>query len=97
MRALEFELPMLRATNTGATVFIDHRGRVVRRLPPYTSGVLDGEIEGRSGLTPYASWASRWGLWPLAALAVVLTLLTVGRARRDASSGVRPDGAQRDQ
>lgn len=27
MRALEFERPMLRATNTGATVVIDHRGK----------------------------------------------------------------------
>ncbi|MGY6298079.1 nitrilase-related carbon-nitrogen hydrolase, partial [Vibrio parahaemolyticus] len=28
MRALELERPMVRATNTGATVIIDHRGVV---------------------------------------------------------------------
>jgi len=73
MRALEFERPMVRATNTGATVIIDHRGRVTHELPRLTRGVLEAEVEGRAGLTPYAMWVSRWGLAPLwiAALAVV--------------------------
>jgi apolipoprotein N-acyltransferase len=75
MRALEFERPMIRATNTGATVIIDHRGRVTHSLPRHTRGVLSGEVEGRSTITPYAWWVSRLGLWPfwLAALAVVAT------------------------
>ena len=34
MRALEFQRPMLRATNTGATAVIDHRGVVAHALPP---------------------------------------------------------------
>jgi apolipoprotein N-acyltransferase len=73
MRALEFERPMIRATNTGATVIIDHRGRVTHSLPRHTRGVLSGEVEGRSTITPYAWWVSRLGLWPfwLAMLAVV--------------------------
>jgi len=73
MRTLEFERPMIRATNTGATVIIDHRGRVTHALPRHTRGVLTGEVEGRSTITPYAWWASRLGLWPfwLASLAVV--------------------------
>ena len=33
MRALEFQRPMVRATNTGATAVIDHRGRVTHALP----------------------------------------------------------------
>ncbi|HEY2979463.1 MAG TPA: apolipoprotein N-acyltransferase, partial [Burkholderiaceae bacterium] len=32
MRTLEFQRPMLRATNTGATAIIDHRGQVVAGL-----------------------------------------------------------------
>ncbi len=35
LRALEFERPMLRATNTGATAVIDHRARVTHRLPAF--------------------------------------------------------------
>jgi len=65
MRSLEFQLPMLRATNTGATVVIDHRGRVTASLAPFTQGVLNAEVETREGLTPFAWWASRFGLWPL--------------------------------
>ena len=72
MRALEFERPMVRATNTGATAIIDHRGVVTHQLARYTRGVLRGEVQGRGldaqsgwAITPYAWWVSRWGLWPL--------------------------------
>jgi apolipoprotein N-acyltransferase len=74
MRTREFERPMLRATNTGATAIIDHRGRVVAELPAYTRGVLSGRVEGRSGLTPFARWAAWAGLWPLVGLAVGVCL-----------------------
>jgi apolipoprotein N-acyltransferase len=72
LRTLEFQLPMVRATNTGATAVIDHRGRVTAELPAFTRAALDAEVEGRSGATPYAQWASRFGLWPLALLAMAL-------------------------
>ena len=71
-RTLEFQRPMLRATNTGATAIIDHRGVVTERLAPYTRGVLEGTVQGRTGLTPFAGWASRWGLWPLLVLALAV-------------------------
>jgi apolipoprotein N-acyltransferase len=82
MRALEFERPMIRATNTGATVIIDHRGRVTHSLPRHTRGVLAGEVEGRSVITPYAWWVSRLGLWPLWALGIALVLLAAAWQRR---------------
>jgi apolipoprotein N-acyltransferase len=84
MRALEFQRPMLRATNTGATVIIDHRGAVTHALPPFTVGVLEGTVQGRAGLTPFARWASWAGLWPYAALA--LAVLGAGLRRRRADS-----------
>jgi apolipoprotein N-acyltransferase len=74
MRSLEFQRPMLRATNTGATVIIDYRGHVAQGLKPYTRDVLQGPVQGREGLTPFAWWASRYGLWPPALMAL-LTLL----------------------
>ena len=70
MRTLELQRPMLRATNTGATAVIDHRGVVAPALPPFTRGMLEGTVEGRSGLTPFAGWAARFGLWPLLAAGV---------------------------
>jgi len=72
LRAIEFQRPMLRATNAGATVAIDHRGEVTHSLPPFTRGVLEVRTEGREGLTPYARWAGWLGLWPPALLAAAL-------------------------
>ena len=82
MRALEFERPMLRATNTGATAVIDHRGRAAASLPPFTRGVLESEVQGRSGATPFARWAATFGLWPLIAMAAVVTASAALRSRR---------------
>ena len=75
LRTLEFQRPMLRATNTGATAVIDHQGRVTHRLPRFTQGVLDAEVQGRTGLTPFAWWASRVGLWPLFVAALLILLM----------------------
>jgi apolipoprotein N-acyltransferase len=71
MRALELQRPIVRATNTGATAAIDHRGRVTARLTPLVEGALDATVEGRIGATPYARWLAAWGLWPLALLAAL--------------------------
>lgn len=53
MRALETGRPMLRATNTGTTAFIDEYGDVVQQLPPYVKGELSFRISGTQGMTPY--------------------------------------------
>ncbi len=71
LRSLELQRPMLRATNTGATAVIDHRGVVQAALPPFTVGVLNATVQGREGLTPFARWAAAAGLWPLWALAAL--------------------------
>jgi apolipoprotein N-acyltransferase len=77
MRAMELGRPMLRATNTGATAVIDHRGVVSHQLPRLTMGRLEATVEGRSGLTPYAQWASTHGLWPAWALCAGIALLAL--------------------
>ncbi|MDI9334063.1 MAG: apolipoprotein N-acyltransferase [Cytophagales bacterium] len=85
MRAIEFNRPMLRATNTGATVIINHRGQVTHSLERTTRGTLTGTVEGQSKLTPYANWASRYGLQPLWAMAcawVALVWLIKRQSRR---------------
>jgi apolipoprotein N-acyltransferase len=80
MRALEFERPMIRATNTGATVIIDHAGHVTHSLPRLTRGVLVGAVQGRTGITPFAWWVARFGLWPLWILALAIVFVAA-RAR----------------
>ena len=89
MRALEFERPVIRATNTGATVIIDYRGHVTRALPRATRGLLVGEVQGRNGITPYAWWVSRLGLWPLWGMGLLTIALALWQRRR--SSGA-PEG-----
>ena len=79
LRTLELQRPMVRVTNTGVTVVIDHQGQVQARLPHWQRGVLQSEVSGRSGAaTPYARWAGAWGLWPL----WLLGLLGLGLAKR---------------
>jgi apolipoprotein N-acyltransferase len=85
MRALEFERPFVRATNTGATVIIDHQANITASIPNLTQGVLVGEVEGRAGITPYAWWVSRFGLWPF----WVLISAAVGLAWRSKHVGAR--------
>lgn len=72
MRSLELQRPMIRATNTGPTVVIDHLGQVRQGMKPHQQGVLEGVVEGRTGLTPFARWSSAWGAWPLVGLGLLL-------------------------
>jgi apolipoprotein N-acyltransferase len=78
MRALEFARPMLRATNTGATVVIDAQGRVTHALERHTRGALVAQVQGADGLTLYARWVSHFGLapwWLLGASALLIAAL----------------------
>jgi apolipoprotein N-acyltransferase len=85
MRALEFARPMLRATNTGATVVINAQGRVTHALERHTRGALIADVQGADGLTLHARWVSRFGLvpWWLLGFATVL-LAMLARRRRQA-------------
>ncbi|RZJ05556.1 MAG: apolipoprotein N-acyltransferase [Brevundimonas sp.] len=77
-RAIETGLPVVRATPTGTSAFIDPWGRVIdnQRLDPGQSGVIDARLPEPTGPTPYG----RWGDLPFAA-AVVFGLLAAWRRR----------------
>jgi apolipoprotein N-acyltransferase len=77
MRAIETARPMLRATNTGITSFIDHHGVELSRLPWFTRGVLEGAIAGRSGATPYVRGGD--ALAVAAALVLAAVCIAIGR------------------
>ncbi|MEY4294680.1 MAG: putative apolipoprotein N-acyltransferase N-acyltransferase, rane protein [Pseudomonadota bacterium] len=69
MRAIEFNRPVIRATNTGATAVIDHKGVVTHSLARVTRGALDSRVVGQTEMTTYAKWTSQYGLQPLWVLA----------------------------
>ncbi len=75
MRALESGRTMLRATNTGVTAIIDHKGRVLSALPEFVTATLTGEAQGYTGMTPYA----RLGNAPVVLLMVLLMGVTLRR------------------
>ncbi len=68
MRARETGRPLLRATNTGITSAIGPDGRELARLRWFERGVLEIEIVGRQGTTPFV----RGGDLPAALLALAM-------------------------
>jgi len=70
MRALESGRPLLRATNTGITAFVDHKGRVQQRAPAFSVQSLTGMVQPMTGVTPYV----RYGNAPV----ILLVLLLLG-------------------
>lgn len=89
LRALELGRPMVRATNTGATAVINHRGEVTAALPRLVRDRLEADVHGREGQTPYALWASRWGLAPVWGLCLAVVLVA-GLARQVSRGLLRP-------
>ncbi|GGI99112.1 apolipoprotein N-acyltransferase [Halopseudomonas pertucinogena] len=77
MRALESGRWMIRGTNNGVTALIDHQGRITARIPQFQQLALHGEVQPRSGLTPWL----RWGNWPLVTLMLLSLLACAGKRR----------------
>lgn len=61
-RALELGRFMVRSTNTGATAIINPKGMIVAISEPDTAAILEGNIEGYTGETPYMKLGSSWPL-----------------------------------
>ncbi|WP_303786493.1 apolipoprotein N-acyltransferase [Azovibrio restrictus] len=72
LRALETGRPMLRATNTGMTAVVQPDGRVQAVLAPFTTGVLEAQVQGYTGSTPYVLLGD--------GAALLLVLLALGAA-----------------
>ena len=78
MRALEGGRPMVRATNTGITALVDHRGRIVSTAPQFEVTVLSGMVQPRRGATPYVRWGNLPVVVSMLALLGVIFLRRVG-------------------
>ncbi len=59
-RAVENGRWLLRGTNNGVTMIVDHRGRVTGALPQFEPGVLVGEFRTMLGRTPYSRHGDGW-------------------------------------
>jgi len=68
MRALENGRYLLRATNTGVSAIIDHRGGILGMVPAHERGVFSAAIQPRRGATPF----TRLGNGLVIALALLL-------------------------
>jgi apolipoprotein N-acyltransferase len=53
LRARETGRPMLRATNTGISAVIDHKGRIIKTSPQFETAVLRSSVVPMQGATPY--------------------------------------------
>jgi apolipoprotein N-acyltransferase len=73
MRALETGRPMVRATNTGISALIDHRGHIVEQLGLDKRGSISAALESMTGSTPFVVT----GHWPVIIVMVVLLLLAM--------------------
>jgi len=68
MRALENAKPVIRATNSGMTALINHRGILTDQLPRFRPGELRGFVRPRKGTTPFQEHG----------LAITLSLIAAG-------------------
>ncbi|CAG1003386.1 Apolipoprotein N-acyltransferase [Burkholderiales bacterium] len=85
MRAKETGRPMLRATNTGITSVIDADGGQRVHLPWFRRGMLETNVVGRTGVTPFMRWGNAFAA--LIAAALVAAAFVVGRASARRASG----------
>ena len=73
VRAKEFGLPLLRATNNGVTAIVDHNGNVQSQLAQFEASVLSDSIQLVDGITPYRRFAN-WPIWLLALLGISIAI-----------------------
>lgn len=86
MRSLETGRWFIRATNTGVTAIINEKGQIVKRAPQFERTVLRGELQARTGMTPFV----RFGQYPILGFIAVLLLLSAWaqRAKKRGQKGL---------
>lgn len=72
MRSLETGRWFMRATNTGITAFIDHKGKIVKQAPQFEPAVLRHDVPSFTGSTPFM----KLGNYPMLFISICLILLS---------------------
>jgi apolipoprotein N-acyltransferase len=87
VRAIEVRRPLVRASTSGPSAFVDDAGRVTAATAAFTRGTVAGEVAPGAGLTFYARFGDAFGL--LCATAVLVALARAARARQRSYAGTR--------
>jgi len=91
MRALETGRVMLRATNTGVTAAVDHRGRVLARLPEFRPTFSPRPSRGAKARPPSSSPGT---FLPVLLATALLALACAARAGPESVTGSRPKASR---
>lgn len=75
VRAAEFGLPLIRATNNGITAFVNHKGELVGRAPQFEATSLTSELKLTDGVTPYRYWGD-FPLWLISLAGLIFLVKT---------------------
>jgi apolipoprotein N-acyltransferase len=81
MRSLENERWLVRATNTGISAILNHRGDLVGVVPSFERGSFTAEVQPRNGATPFV-YLGNW-LAIGTACVMLLAAFLLGRRRRE--------------
>lgn len=75
MRALETSRELIRSTTSGISAVIDSRGTIKQQSPQFETAVISGEIQPRTGSTPFVVW----GNYPILVLFILAGLFLYRR------------------
>lgn len=70
MRALETSRELIRSTTSGISAIIDSQGNIKQKGPQFQTAVINGEIQPRTGTTPFVFW----GNYPILLLFILAVL-----------------------
>ena len=75
LRALETGRYLLRATNTGVSGIVNHKGKLVHTIAAYEQGVVTGDIKLLKGTTPYVRYGNYLVVGFISALLLLIYLV----------------------
>lgn len=58
MRALESSRDLARSTTSGISALINYKGQIIVKGPQFKTAIVTGNIQPRTGITPYVFWGN---------------------------------------